>query len=281
MTTLLYPSSRLPATSDRRQASLGGLQDTKTVESTVGNTVAADLHGNYGRPGRSCMCTRGGVGLGCVASGGGVDWQGGRVASGLLNYVCMRTENSASKCAGLLLQQTFPDEGFGSLCINIMSVQIDKTGPPTAAGGGALYWPFLPFFGHPQQIRSDQISVKPWPLCQRSRENFRKSSTRAVYTCIHGRRVRARTQPWLHGKALETGDGAVRGLRAQECELRSAGGHKEDAVVWAVQPAARGCTARGECVRGLRAQECELWSAGGHKEDAVVWAVQPAARGCR
>jgi hypothetical protein len=90
MTTLLYPSSRLPATSDRRQASLGGLQDTKAVESTVGNTVAADLHGNYGRPGRSCMWTRDGVGLGCVASGGGVDWQAGRVASGLLNYVCMR-----------------------------------------------------------------------------------------------------------------------------------------------------------------------------------------------
>ena len=84
MTTLLYPSSTLPATSDRRQASLGGLQDTKTVESTVGNTVAADLHGNYGRPGRSCMWTRDGVGLGCVASGGGVDWQAGRVASGLL-----------------------------------------------------------------------------------------------------------------------------------------------------------------------------------------------------
>ena len=77
MTTLLYPSSRLPATSDRRQASLGGLQDTQTVESTVGNTVAADLHGNYGRPGRSCMWTRDGVGLGCVASGGGVDWQPG------------------------------------------------------------------------------------------------------------------------------------------------------------------------------------------------------------
>ena len=74
MTTLLYPSSRLPATSDRHQASLGGLHDTKTVESTVGNTVAADLHGNYGRPGRSCMWTRDGVGLGCVASGGGVDW---------------------------------------------------------------------------------------------------------------------------------------------------------------------------------------------------------------
>ena len=68
----------------------GGFQDTKTAESTVGNTVTADLHGNYGRSGRSCMWTRDGVGLGCVASGGGVDWQAGRVASGLLNYVCMR-----------------------------------------------------------------------------------------------------------------------------------------------------------------------------------------------
>jgi hypothetical protein len=38
-------------------------------------TVTADLHGNYGRPGRSYMWTRVGVGLGCVASGGGVDWQ--------------------------------------------------------------------------------------------------------------------------------------------------------------------------------------------------------------
>jgi hypothetical protein len=36
--------------------------------------AAAILHGNYGRPGRSCMWTRDGVGLGCVASGGGVDW---------------------------------------------------------------------------------------------------------------------------------------------------------------------------------------------------------------
>ena len=67
----------------------GGFQDTKTAESTVGNTVTADLHGNYGRPGRSCMWTRDGVGLGYVASGGGVDWQAGRVASGLLTtYAC-------------------------------------------------------------------------------------------------------------------------------------------------------------------------------------------------
>ena len=60
----------------------GGFQDTKTAESTVGNTVTADLHGNYGRPGRSCMCTRDGVGLGCVASGSGcgAGWQGGQWA---------------------------------------------------------------------------------------------------------------------------------------------------------------------------------------------------------
>eukprot|EP01047_Picozoa_sp_COSAG01_P108665 COSAG01_NODE_37582_length_501_cov_2.669154_2_plen_61_part_01 len=61
----------------------------------------------------------------------------------------------------------------------------------------------------------------------------------------------------------------MRGLRAQVGELRSAGGHKEEAVVWTVQPAARGCTGHAESVRGLRAQAGELRSAGGHKEESV------------
>eukprot|EP01047_Picozoa_sp_COSAG01_P022890 COSAG01_NODE_1376_length_10535_cov_103.374856_7_plen_80_part_00 len=67
-----------------------GCGGSKTAESTVGNTVTANLHSNYGRPGRLRMWTKDVVGLECVASGAWVDWQAGTVTSGLLNYVCMR-----------------------------------------------------------------------------------------------------------------------------------------------------------------------------------------------
>ena len=89
MTTLLYPDCLVPATSDRRQASLGGYKTLKRLKAALETPLRLTCMAITAAP-AAHVCGPGMAWVwGVLLVAVGVV-QAGRVASGLLNYVCMR-----------------------------------------------------------------------------------------------------------------------------------------------------------------------------------------------